>query len=223
MGGFCPPSSVLFDLCLQLEPRKFTEGLAVKDKQETPNAPATPPVGESDQRRSREPLTITASGLGEILAGYSQTHSFDIYFPQPRSNSPDILIVPPLQGRCVIIGVQVKCLKQGSNIGPAVIKSELEKFDPIVVSARCTLPGVETRGVLFMCATGKYDKGIMGEAEFSKIWKSDATNNTPYIEVILINLGTPEKRKTFFNKAMVDAPDPAVIGILEQLIASAPA
>jgi hypothetical protein len=271
MGDFCPPSSVLYNLPLKLDPSKFRHGsLVMGTGQSSPDevendssglpsadlgdtsaalsglsesqahasasdsvvdAVSRSPDGsgatsqysgpESDQ--FHEPLSIKSTNLGLILAEYYKARSFDVYFPRPRSSSPDILMVPHLENQCIIIGVQVKCLRQDSRISSNRIQREVAKFHPIVESAKRGLSGIDTRGVLFMCATGKYQDEHFGPNEMAKIWENvEAALKYPSIEVILLNLETPQNREKFFNQAMVGGPDPTIVAILERMIASIP-
>jgi hypothetical protein len=205
LDSFCPHASLLSELILKLDRGREEGGSWILEPGKTPK---------------RGSLTTSAEKVGRLLAGYIGSHWRDMYIPAQMSHSPDILIVPPLEKNFTIIGVQVKCLKQGTTIADTVIKEEVEKFYPILQSARRSL-SKPINGVFVMCTTGNYAKEIIPEGAAAAIFKNAKTALTcPEVEILVLNLSTPELREEFFKKGLGNISDiEQVSSTIENLIA----
>jgi hypothetical protein len=147
--------------------------------------------------------TVSVKNIASELRSYLDNGEIDIYFPAGRSQSPDIIIIPPLEKDKVIIGVQVKCIRRNDRpIGKQTLDAEIRRFSKIIGHIRRKKGYNRVKAVLIMCATcpnTMEDFPAFHTGAKSFLWKNKSRQE---IEVIIINLSTPELRKKFFGLAI---------------------
>jgi hypothetical protein len=188
-NGFCPDTSLLKNVILRVGSEKTVDGLRILSP------------GDS----SSGPTTISVMELSADIKKYLTDNSVNIYFPAPKSSSPDIILIQPQEGRSddFLVGIQAKCYS-GGTIGAAVCEGEAKKFYTILERTRSVRRKKKLNGVLIMCATCGYTQSDF--VELTSTTKSIVWDRKPKewknFEIIIINLSTPSMRKEFFGLAL---------------------
>jgi hypothetical protein len=186
-NGFCPENSLLTDVVLRVDSRKTVEGLLILARDQT----------------SSGPNTLSVEDFGRNVGTYLSDNSVNIYFPAPKSSSPDIFLIQPQEGgnADLLVGIQAKCLTTGA-ISVTMCESEAEKFNRILEATRSQRPGRVLNGVLIMCGTRDTTQtGFPRDTRDAKsfVWKRSSSTNC---EIIIVNLSNPDMRKDFFGLAL---------------------
>jgi len=186
-NGFCPRDSVLSNITLSLNPEKTVDGVLIL-------APGF----------ASGIATLSVTDFSLKLRACLLDNSVNIYFPAPKSCSPDIILVQPQEGKVpdLLIGIQAKCYSSGS-ISARVCVEEGEKFYRILQTTRSVRQRKKLDGVLIMCATCGYtqsDFDKLTQTTRSMVWKGHPKEWTGF-EILIINLSSPALRKEFFSLA----------------------
>jgi len=180
-NGFIPADSILFGIVGGIDPALRVDGRGLsRTKTRNPD--------DADRSFSTSELACTISRL----TTHVMTH---IYFPAPKSASPDIFIIPPDMNKRFLIGVAAKCYSEGS-ISSKVIMEEVEKFRVILKEDKHLSDNVSC--VLIICSTAK----VCGNqpAEKSRLMALEPKKHfEPIKEVLIMNLDTGEQRREFFS------------------------
>ena len=187
VGEFCPSNSSIARTLWHLEESKLVRGLQVLKESTEP----------------QQETTISLAKLGIELQGYLITKEAHIYFPAPKSASPDFIIIPPVADK-IVIGVQAKCYGFDKKpINRNAVIHEAMKFYRILQQMQYGY-----KAVFIMCVTGTYTKRDFPEihnGQESMIW--DAHGETfSDMEILIVNLTTAQLRSRFFSKAIFEYP-----------------
>ena len=180
MDEFCPEESILAKLQCRLDKHKVKKGQQILAEASSDNG-----------------NTVSIEQFANEISGYLKNQEVHIYFPAQRSQSPDILIMPPIEGmNKILIGVQAKCVAPMSRIQRHEVKAELEKLKIILDEVRKDSGCENTKGVFVMYASCTYSSEILSnERTASTVWHGLGDD----IEIIILNLGTVDLRKKFFS------------------------
>jgi len=152
-----------------------------------------------EDKESQKEGTISISKLANKIANYLNTGEIHLYFPAPKSCSPDIIIIPPVTSQKFLIGVQAKCYCQSSNpTNGRNVLEEARKFYNILQETRRVS---SVRGCFIMCTTSSFSKKDfrdLHQGEPSMIWTPQKDEFEDF-EIVIINLSTVEFRTTFFG------------------------
>ncbi len=182
---FCPSDSKLRSAILKHDLGKTVDGLKILEPGKQ--------SGES---------TLSVQDFASKISEYLDSGSAQIYFPAPKSRSPDFLLIQPQgEGRNdLIIGIQAKCHSTGA-IGANDCIDEGQKFFNIFEQAR-SLRKKGLDGIFVMCTTGQYTKKNFEDLNKDKrslVWKGKPTEWGDRFEFLILHLSTAELRKSFFG------------------------
>jgi hypothetical protein len=119
----------------------------------------------------------------------------DIYFPAYESWSPNMIIVPRAEfgSSRIVIGVVVWYRKCNVNSSVSRLRNDVEKFNRLITEM-CTPTAY--KGVLLIVIT-KPHTDLIPISSRSCLYESGTKN----VEVVLVNLGSPELRGRFLEAA----------------------
>ena len=201
MAGFCPDTSILSNVGFLLTENKIKRGPQIL-------------ANSSPDNHS----TVAIVDFAQELSQYLTTHEFHAYFPAKNSQSPDIMLIPPIKDtNKVLIGVQAKCRVPDALIYPNSIKNEVLKLKAILAEVRKFAGCEKTQGVLIMFASCRYAEGILpNDVTESVVW-----DGSKDIEVIILNLATDDMRRKFFSLPVSASNSVEIaIGTVDKLIKS---
>ena len=185
LGEFCPQNSKLSEIYLFVDSSKCKNGLRILSK----------------SLSHAGGMTISMKKLATEMSNHLSEGDVHVYFPAPRSVSPDFFVVPSTSD--LLIGVQVKCMSVGV-LGANHCIAEARKFYQNLTCIRSTKPGL--RGVFVMCASCKYTEKDFPELAKSKAisWGINEIENEKWkdFEIIIMNLSGRDSRADFFRLAM---------------------
>ena len=149
--------------------------------------------------------------FGVEIREYLLNRTQHVYFPAPKSNSPDFFVLPPIslpKDEKLLIGVHAKCYST-NTVNAQFCFEEASKFLDNLQHIRDK--SISVRGILIMLVTTGYtqtDFPSLKAGERAIMWKPSLPSNWPtektfdQFEVIIINISTSDLRKEFFGIAL---------------------
>ena len=149
----------------------------------------------TDDLDYQSPITIPVSLFCDELCYSIENRDIDIYFPAPKSMSPNVFIVP--SDGDFIIGIATKCFSI-SSLDRRIIMSEAKKFERFTTEVKKKLV-LKMKFLLFIFASGPptADCGLTAGNSACRIEHG-------VIEIIVIKLSDAKSRHDFFGLAVPD-------------------
>jgi hypothetical protein len=185
-------------------------------------------IGRVMSNGSSEPgkQSINLDALGRSIFQHFEDGDIDSLVPGSESNSPDIFLLPHALNNSKtsakhIIGIAAKCYSHSSVTYETHIDNEIAKFVPILAEINSKPERGGFFGTLLICSTHYGTTVLSNSNARSEIYAKVPNNLNGSMEVIIVNLGTPQLRRNFFDMGLVGLPvekKEEYLGIIENII-----